>query len=110
LSFLKLGQKEEAITIFNKLITYGYQHINDDIHIDYFAVSLPDLIVFDGDLNLKNKVHCLYLMGLGHLGLNNSTEAAFYFTEVLDKEAAHAGARSHLDLLEDEQLKNLIYN
>ncbi|MEB0262050.1 DUF5107 domain-containing protein [Mucilaginibacter sp. 10I4] len=110
LSFLKFEKKQEAYTIFEKLISYGHQHLNDVIKIDYFAVSLPDLMVFDGDLNLKNKIHCLYLMGLGHLGLNNKTEASFYFREVLDNEASHAGARNHLDLLGDEQLLYLIFH
>src|SRR5258705_9251033 len=47
LAWKKLGQPRHAEAIFKKLIDFGKQHINDDIHIDYFAVSLPDMLVFD---------------------------------------------------------------
>ena len=42
--------------------------MHDEVKIDYFAVSLPDLVIFDDDLNKRNKIHCLYMEGLGYLG------------------------------------------
>ena len=36
--------------------------------MDYFAVSLPDLQIWEDDMNRKNRVHCNYLMGLGQFG------------------------------------------
>ena len=50
--------------------------------IDYFAVSLPDFLVFDDDLQLRNEVHCRYMMALGHLGLGQREEAAEQFQQV----------------------------
>ena len=47
---------------------YGEQHLGDEMRVDYFAVSLPDFLIFDDDLNRKNKAHCYYLMGLSYLG------------------------------------------
>ena len=43
--------------------------------MDYFAVSLPDLQIWEDDMNKKNRIHCHYLMGLGHLGLDNKRES-----------------------------------
>jgi tetratricopeptide (TPR) repeat protein len=102
LAWMKLGEGERALAIFRRLIDFGRQHLNDEISIDYFAVSLPDLLVFDADLNLRNKIHCLYLMGLGHLGLGNGDmdKAESYFNEVLSLDVNHQGAATHKIMME----------
>ncbi len=100
LSWLQLGQAGKAKKIFNALIEFSNKHINDDIRIDYFAVSLPDLLVFDQDLNHKNKVHCHYLAGLGHLGLQQYEAAATSFKTVLDGDCNHQGAITHLNMID----------
>lgn len=101
LAWIKLGEAEKAASIFNGLIKFGKQHLNDKISIDYFAVSLPDLLVFDADLDLRNKVHCLYLIGLGQLGLGSEDidKAGGYFEEVLRLDINHQGADVHKKML-----------
>ena len=71
--------------------------MDDQISIDYFAVSLPDLLVFDADLMLRNKIHCLYLMALGNMGLGNGNieRAERLFKEVLELDKNHQGAIIH---------------
>ncbi|MGF7077687.1 DUF5107 domain-containing protein [Mucilaginibacter sp. UYCu711] len=98
LALLKLGQEERAFLVFNKLIEHGIKHMNDDIKIDYFAVSLPDLLTFDDDLNLRNRLHCLYLQGLGHLGLGHLEQADLLFQQVLKINTAHLGCQAHRQL------------
>ncbi|WP_018612508.1 DUF5107 domain-containing protein [Segetibacter koreensis] len=102
LARLKLNERDKAISIFEKLISFGSQHLNDNISIDYFAVSLPDLLVFEPDLNLRNKIHCLYLMGLGHLGLGdkNLEKANEYFQQVLMLDVNHSGAAIHIKMIQ----------
>ena len=75
LAWWKLGEPGKARNIFEKFIEFGRQHMNDRITIDYFAVSLPDMLVFDQDINGRNKTHCNYLIGLGHLGLGQELPA-----------------------------------
>ena len=99
LAWMKLGDKITAQKIFEKLIAFGTQHINDTIEIDYFAVSLPDLLVFDQDLNVKNTIHCNYLIGLGLLGLDKREEAGSSFKKVLDTDINHQGAAIHLGMI-----------
>ncbi|HUQ96038.1 MAG TPA: hypothetical protein VM010_00125, partial [Chitinophagaceae bacterium] len=99
LAWLQLGHPEKANLIFNRLIQFADAHQNDEIKIDYFAVSLPDLLVFDQDLNQKNNVHCQYLRGLGLLGLNKQPEAATAFKKVLAADHNHQGAITHLNLI-----------
>ena len=43
--------RDEAQAIFQKLVDYGQNHMDDDVKIDYFAISLPDFLVFDEDLD-----------------------------------------------------------
>ncbi|MDO5447035.1 MAG: DUF5107 domain-containing protein [Prevotellaceae bacterium] len=69
LCYMKLGQKDKAKSLFNKLISFGKQHLFDDVKMDYFAVSLPDLQVWDGDLNVMNRIHCNFMLALGYKGL-----------------------------------------
>ncbi len=100
LAWLKLDDTAKAEQIFKRFISFGNEHMNDEIKIDYFAVSLPDLLVFDQDLNLKNQIHCKYLIGLGNLGLGNYKDAEKYFNEVLELNINHQGAQEHLKMIE----------
>lgn len=70
LALKKLGRKDEADKRFNALISYGEKHIDDKVVMDYFAVSLPDLAIWDENLNLRNRTNCQNLINLGEQGLN----------------------------------------
>lgn len=104
LAWLKLGNAKEAKRRFNKLIDYGEQHLFDNVKIDYFAVSLPDFLVFEDDLNKRNKVHCLYMMGLGYLGLQEFKKARSQFSRALKLDVNHQGVRVHLEMYPDVNL------
>jgi tetratricopeptide (TPR) repeat protein len=69
LALIKLGKNEEAKARFNKLIDFGRAHLNDEFKLDYFAVSLPDLQIWDDDLTKRNRQNCMNLIGLGEEGL-----------------------------------------
>ncbi|MDN5213719.1 DUF5107 domain-containing protein [Fulvivirgaceae bacterium BMA12] len=96
LALLKLGQKENAYGRFNKLVDFGEQHVFDEVKIDYFAVSLPNLMIWEEDLKLRNKIHCYYLMALGYAGKGMNLKAEECFQKVLAHDNAHAGANENL--------------
>jgi tetratricopeptide (TPR) repeat protein len=104
LGWEKLGDPEKAKQIFNKLVAYGKAHENDVVKIDYFAVSLPNLLIFDDDLNLRNTIHTYFLQGLGMLGLHQFDAAQVMFAKVLELDVTHAGAKVHLAMTK-QQLK-----
>lgn len=104
LALLQLEKVDEANSRFEKLISYGKEHLNDQIRIDYFAVSLPDLLIWEADLNLRNKVHCMYLMALGHFGLNQFKKAKALFLEIMDIDQGHLGAVLHLTMIQNKKL------
>lgn len=101
LAYKKLNEHEKAEAIFKRLIDFGQQHMNDKIKIDYFAVSLPDLLVFEQDLDLKNRIHCHYMIGLGYLGMGNgySELAEKEFDQVLALDINHQGALIHKKMI-----------
>lgn len=86
LALVKLGKQEEANIRFESLITYGEEHMYDKVKLDYFAVSLPDLLIWDEDLNLRSRIHCSYLIGLGKLGLGQMKDASAAFNSALEKD------------------------
>lgn len=98
LAWRKLGENEKAIGIFNKLVKYGNLHLNDQVKVDYFAVSLPNLLIFEDDLNVRNSAHCYFIQGLGYLGLKKVEEAKVSFLEVLLLDTEHQGAKTHLKM------------
>jgi tetratricopeptide (TPR) repeat protein len=100
LAWTKLEQREKADEIFRQLISFGHQHLCDAVEIDYFAVSLPDLALFNQDLNLKNELHCHYLIGLGYLGLKEFRQADTHFKEVLKSNVNHHGVLIHQKMVE----------
>ena len=101
LGWMKLDYPSKAAAIFQSLIDFGHAHFKDKISIDYFAVSLPDLLVFDADLNLRNRVHCFYLMALGNLGLGKGydVKAEKFFDMVLELDKNHQGALIHKGMM-----------
>lgn len=87
LALIKLREEKEAQKRFRKLVEYGVKHIKDVVKIDYFAVSLPDILIWECDLNLRNRVHCCYMMALGYSGLGDNIKAdeCYKEIEVLDR-------------------------
>jgi tetratricopeptide (TPR) repeat protein len=106
LALLKLGRKGEANGRFYKLVNYGKQHIFDHVVMDYFAVSLPDLLIWEGsgehqlsELDVKNRIHCLYMLALGYCGLGDREHALRYLCEVEKLDVNHYGTQALRSLL-----------
>lgn len=98
LAWRALGDENRARGCFNKLIKHGEKHLFDTCRIDYFAVSLPDLAIWEDDLNKRNRIHCNYVMGLGYLGLDEIPEAAGFLDKVIELDINHQGAQIHRSL------------
>lgn len=99
LALRALGREPEARGRFNSLISYGEKHLFDVFKMDYFAVSLPDLQIWEDDMNKKNRIHCNYLMGLGHWGLGNTDKAKTYLEIAAGMDNNHQGVQVHLQMI-----------
>ncbi len=91
LAWRALGYEEKAQERFKKLIEHGEKHLNDDCKIEYFAVSLPDLAIWEEDLNKRNRIHCYNVMALGWLGLGNNEKARKYIDKVIELDVNYQG-------------------
>lgn len=98
----ELGKDKEASSCFNKLLDYGERHLNDEVKNDFFAVSLPDFLIFEDDMDKKNKAHCYYLMGLANLGFGDKKAAAEKFTKALEYDFNHQNCRIYLAMAKEE--------
>ena len=98
LANLALGSRRQACSCFSKLMDYGEKHLYDKVKNDYFAVSLPDFLIFDDDPERRNKAHCYYLMGLAHLGQGEMKEAARSFNQALEYDHNHQNCRIYLEM------------
>ena len=103
LALQKLGRTDEANGRFYKLVNYGKQHIFEPQVMDYFAVSLPDLQIWDGDLNEKNRIHCLFMLALGYTGLGETEKGKRYLHEVEQLDINHQGIMALKNLLNDKK-------
>ncbi|NBF39000.1 MAG: DUF5107 domain-containing protein [Spirochaetes bacterium] len=92
LAWRLLGNETNARRLLHRLRDYGETHLDDAIQIDYFAVSLPDFLVFEEDLDERNRRFCLYLWALGEWGLGRPEAAGRNLRAVLDTDPGHAGA------------------
>ncbi|WP_026651761.1 DUF5107 domain-containing protein [Butyrivibrio proteoclasticus] len=102
-AYYRMHRTQEAKAKCYKLLDYGEKHLRDKFKMDYFAVSMPDMTVFDVDMDKKNQTHCYYLMGLGYLGLGNTEEASENFMKALSFDMNHQNARIYLSLCSDIQ-------
>ena len=94
LAFRALGQENSARAYFNRLVDYGKQHLHEKVKMDYFAVSLPDLQVWDGSLDEMNRIHCLYMLALGYAGLGDKAHSDRYLAEAEAMNINHQGLQA----------------
>ncbi|MBR2204367.1 MAG: DUF5107 domain-containing protein [Prevotella sp.] len=99
LALRKLGRDGEANGRFYKLVNYGKQHFFEHIIMDYFAVSLPDLLIWEDSLDAKNRIHCLYMLALGYFGLGDKERAQRYLSEVSKLDINHQGIQAFQTLI-----------
>ena len=94
LAFRALGIEDKARAYFNRLVDYGKQHLHDKVVMDYFAVSLPDLAIWDGSLDDANRIHCLYMLALGYNGLGDTSHSERYLADAEEMDINHQGISS----------------
>lgn len=98
LAFARLGMADRARGLANRLVDTGERRVFDEPRIDYFAVSLPDFLIFDEDLGARNRVFCRFLMALGSLALGDGERALRELGTVLALDPAHQEALVHREL------------
>ena len=104
LSLNELGKTEEAQKLLTDIKKFGETKLNQKAQIDYFATSLPLLLVFEDDIQKRNTIDFNYLIALAQVGLGSYSDAMEKLKEVLQLNSMHVGAK---DLLEQVSAKVL---
>ena len=96
LALRKLGRQQDATALLHEILAFATQQLNAECKVDYFATSLPNFLLFEDDLQKRNRIDCRFLMGLAHFGLEEFEESEAAFREVLALDVNHLGATQQL--------------
>lgn len=102
LSLEKLGRRAEAKKLLHDLLAYANKLRKVPATIEYFATSLPTMLLFDDDLQFRQETTSLFLQAQACLGLGYKTKARALLKTVLRRDPNHALAA---DLWKDTRLQ-----
>jgi len=90
LAWRQLGQPARAQKLFRDLLAYAQTWQRTPAKIDYFATSLPTMLIFDDDLQFRQTTAALFLQAQAHLGLGHRSQARKLLATVLRRDPNHA--------------------
>ena len=90
LALEKLGQRAKAKKLLHELLAYSQQLAKSPAKIDYFATSLPTMLLFDDDLQFRQETAALFLQAQAQLGLGKKASAKKLLQQVLQRDPNHA--------------------
>ena len=96
----KLGRDDEARRVFRGIFEYSLKLEHQTPQIDYFATSLPTMLLFEEDLVLRQEISAKFLRAQALLGLGQIAEGTTLLNEVRTLDANHSGAADLLSTLE----------
>ncbi|HEY3861592.1 MAG TPA: DUF5107 domain-containing protein [Verrucomicrobiae bacterium] len=91
-SLERLGRRAEACRLFRRLLDDALKLEKAKAKIDFFATSLPTMLVFDDDLQARQKTTALFLQAQARLGLGQTARAQALLRTVLRRDPNHAAA------------------
>lgn len=99
LALQRLGRQDEAAALFTRICNFSVELETRQPRIDYFATSLPAMLLFNEDLARRNHIDAMFLRAQALVGLSRAAEAQSLLQEVLKLDSNHAGASDLLDQL-----------
>ena len=101
LALRRLDRGGEAEAVLRSLLAYAEGLIEQRVDIDYFATSLPAMLLFEDDLQARNTVTATVLQAQACLGLGDTAQAQRLLQRALQMDGNHAVAT---DLLAEMEL------
>jgi len=98
-ALVRLGLIEEATLLFQQILDYSFVLENAPVKIDYFATSLPALLLFEEDLERRQKISATFLRAQAYAGLGRVEESLSLLEEVLLLDQNHSAAKDLLKTL-----------
>jgi tetratricopeptide (TPR) repeat protein len=86
----RLGEEAKAQELFDKLLVYAKQLARQRAEIDYFATSLPMLLLFHEDLEKRKNLAAAFLEAQAALGQGRKRRATQLLTRILETDPNHS--------------------
>jgi len=91
LSLKELGKTEEAEDLLKNIKAFAEAKLEEKVQIDYFATSLPLLLVFEDNIQKRNTIDAKFLIALAEVGLGNINVSAELAKEIMLLNSMHVG-------------------
>lgn len=99
LALQKLGRAAEARRLLRDLLAYARRLARTPARIDYFATSLPAMLLFEDDLDARQQTTACFLEAQARHGLGETAAARRLLQQVLRRDPNHALAADLLAAL-----------
>jgi hypothetical protein len=97
-----LGNYQAARAVLLSLANFAKHQMEKEPKIDYFATSLPNLLLFDDDLGKRNRIESLLLSALASHGLGDEEAAMSQLEQVIDEDRNHLIAAETLSWIKQK--------
>jgi tetratricopeptide (TPR) repeat protein len=101
LALARLGRSKQAEELLRLMLVYAEGLMRQEAKIDYFATSLPAMLLFEDDLQKRNRATATFLEAQAWLGLGDSERAQQLLKRLLDLDPSHALGADLLQQLEE---------
>ncbi len=91
-SWGRLGRRDRMRRLLGELLDYASGLGKSEAGVDYFATSLPTMLLFEDDLDFRQATAALFLRAQAHLGLGRRAGARRLLARVLGRDPNHAMA------------------
>ncbi|HTL66690.1 MAG TPA: DUF5107 domain-containing protein [Lacunisphaera sp.] len=92
MALARLGRHEAATRLLRALASDARKLEHAPARIDFFATSLPTMLLFADDLERRQKTTALFLQAQAAFGLGRRHQARSLLSRVLRRDPGHAGA------------------
>ena len=96
LALKRLGKSRQAEKLLRDLLAYAQNLMQQKVQVDYFATSLPAMLLFKDDLQRRNTVTALFLQAQAWLGLGEAAKAQELLARVRSLDPSHSTAADML--------------
>jgi len=99
MALCQLGREEDAAIVLSNVLQDVQRQEHVEPRIDYFATSLPNMLLFRDDLAKRRDVDCLLLKALAQVACGNTKRATELFRSVLEMDPSQFVASAELRLM-----------
>ena len=100
LAEVRLGRRQAAAELFEQILADSWRRESEPATIDYFATSLPTMLLFAEDVEQRRQIEAWFLRAQAFAGLGRTEESRGLLQQILRLDRNHADAADLLHSLE----------